>query len=195
MFSRAVHKTNSSCFLSRIPHAAPHALSSTCHASQEPRPNLESRPASQKMDQTTLSTTSTDQNVQLPKSWIPPTSPRQELRDTTSFARARDYHYAAFATVTDHSINSTSHNTTIPRCVQRPTQQTTIPRELTEALHNKTRLHQAQEGSVELEEKTRRSACASWNKSHEVVASGVSVGLVHAPAVFIVAVRVQCVNW
>ena len=36
--------------------------------------------------------------------------------------------------------------TILPRYVQRPTHQTTVPRELTEALANKTRLHWAQEG-------------------------------------------------
>ena len=39
-------------------------------------------------------------------------------------------------------------------------------------------MHLAQEGpSVEKEERTRISACATW--SHEDGASGVSVGLVH----------------
>ena len=45
--------------------------------------------------------------------------------------------------------------------------------------------------SVEPEERTRTSACATWNRSHEDVASGVSVGLVHDPILFIVAVRAR----
>ena len=42
-----------------------------------------------------------------------------------------------------------------------------------------------------IEPERRNSAWASWNKSREDVASGMSVGLVDAPVVFIVAVRVH----
>ena len=37
---------------------------------------------------------------------------------------------------------------TLPRSVRRRTHQTPIPRELSEALANKTRLHQTQEGPL-----------------------------------------------
>ena len=126
--SRAVHKTDPVSSPAKTPHAAPQALSTTCQASQEPRHN------------------SSQHNVQQRK--IQPPSARRALRHVKLHKSGRQPHAAVpMATVRDHS-NSSSHNTTIPRCVQRPTHQTTLPRELTKALANKTRLHSAQEGPL-----------------------------------------------
>ena len=70
-------------------------------------------------------------DVQLRKSW------RQPHATVTNSHRKRARPIIVVATIT-----------TIPRYVQRHTHQTTIQRELTEALANKTRLHKAQEGPL-----------------------------------------------
>ena len=78
---------------------------------------------------------------------------------------------------------------TIPRqYVRYHTHQTTIPRELTklQVYQITSALRHKRCTSAEPEKKTRNSACASSNKSR-----GISVGLAHAPGVFIGAVRVQ----
>ena len=61
-----------------------------------------------------------------------PPSARQILRHVQLRKSWRNPHAGIpTATVRDPSNNSSSHNTTVPRYVQRPAHQTTIPRELT----------------------------------------------------------------
>ena len=115
--SRAVHKTDPVSSPAKTPHAAPQALSTTCQASQEPRHN------------------SSQHNVQQRK--IQPPSARRALRHVKLHKSGRQPHAAVpMATVRDHS-NSSSHNTTIPRCVQL---MTIAPRGAAKSLHCRTQI-------------------------------------------------------
>ena len=157
------------CSPDGIQHAALQSLSTTCQASQEPRHNSPS-PASQELEPTTLSTTSAA------------TRPASQELDTNTRTFSNNHSNRSHNTTSAlHDLSSVLRT----RQLSHGSSQKFMP--------TKTRLSLAREGPLLNQKKGHAEVLVQWKKSHEDVASGVSVGSracsssVHRTC--------TCVNW